>query len=189
MDVCVDADQPDSQQGPDEGKLHTSLLFSSPFYWEVGLTTASMELDRAGSAGKAPDRSSLRASRGRGVPYGSLDNEPPPPGEAAAITPKRSYVVVAVLCYVNLLNYMDRYTIAGEPRADMPAGLWVAPPLLPSHQAGFPFYHFKASLAASRHISTLTTALLDFCRQVRPGLERALILCAWIRVRVPGLTH
>ncbi|KAB5522466.1 hypothetical protein PHYPO_G00159840 [Pangasianodon hypophthalmus] len=26
---------------------------------------------------------------------------------------RRSYVAVAVLCYVNLLNYMDRYTIAG----------------------------------------------------------------------------
>ncbi|KAG5844354.1 hypothetical protein ANANG_G00161620 [Anguilla anguilla] len=28
-------------------------------------------------------------------------------------SPKRSYIAVAVLCYVNLLNYMDRYTIAG----------------------------------------------------------------------------
>lgn len=27
---------------------------------------------------------------------------------------RRSYVAVAVLCYVNLLNYMDRYTIAGK---------------------------------------------------------------------------
>uniref|UniRef100_A0A8C9WMJ1 SPNS lysolipid transporter 3, sphingosine-1-phosphate (putative) n=1 Tax=Scleropages formosus TaxID=113540 RepID=A0A8C9WMJ1_SCLFO len=33
--------------------------------------------------------------------------------ETAAVMPKRLYVVVAVLCYVNLLNYMDRYTIAG----------------------------------------------------------------------------
>uniref|UniRef100_A0A3B3TFZ4 Major facilitator superfamily (MFS) profile domain-containing protein n=1 Tax=Paramormyrops kingsleyae TaxID=1676925 RepID=A0A3B3TFZ4_9TELE len=55
----------------------------------------------------------LRASRGGGVPYGSLENEPPPPAGAATISPRRSYVVVAVLCYVNLLNYMDRYTIAG----------------------------------------------------------------------------
>uniref|UniRef100_A0A0E9RV41 Major facilitator superfamily (MFS) profile domain-containing protein n=1 Tax=Anguilla anguilla TaxID=7936 RepID=A0A0E9RV41_ANGAN len=28
-------------------------------------------------------------------------------------SPERSYIAVAVLCYVNLLNYMDRYTIAG----------------------------------------------------------------------------
>lgn len=27
---------------------------------------------------------------------------------------RRSYMAVAVLCYVNLLNYMDRYTIAGK---------------------------------------------------------------------------
>nr|XP_023688725.1 protein spinster homolog 3-like [Paramormyrops kingsleyae] len=72
-----------------------------------------MELDRTSPAGKTPDRSSLRASRGGGVPYGSLENEPPPPAGAATISPRRSYVVVAVLCYVNLLNYMDRYTIAG----------------------------------------------------------------------------
>lgn len=26
----------------------------------------------------------------------------------------RAYIAVAVLCYVNLLNYMDRYTIAGK---------------------------------------------------------------------------
>ncbi|KAJ8412359.1 hypothetical protein AAFF_G00126950 [Aldrovandia affinis] len=33
--------------------------------------------------------------------------------ETAVISPKRSYIAVAVLCYINLLNYMDRYTIAG----------------------------------------------------------------------------
>lgn len=28
-------------------------------------------------------------------------------------SPKRAYLAVAVLCYINLLNYMERYTIAG----------------------------------------------------------------------------
>ena len=30
------------------------------------------------------------------------------------ISQRRAYVAVAVLCYVNLLNYMERYTIAGQ---------------------------------------------------------------------------
>uniref|UniRef100_A0A8C5GII7 Protein spinster homolog 3-like n=1 Tax=Gouania willdenowi TaxID=441366 RepID=A0A8C5GII7_GOUWI len=29
------------------------------------------------------------------------------------IPPKRAYIAVAVLCYINLLNYMERYTVAG----------------------------------------------------------------------------
>ncbi|KAI4877406.1 hypothetical protein NFI96_011702, partial [Prochilodus magdalenae] len=50
--------------------------------------------------------------------YGSITCEPEDniasPEETNTISPKRAYVAVAVLCYVNLLNYMDRYTIAGE---------------------------------------------------------------------------
>lgn len=50
--------------------------------------------------------------------YGSISCEFPD-GDASSTQPtgisrRRSYVVVAVLCYINLLNYMDRYTIAGE---------------------------------------------------------------------------
>ncbi|TMS13836.1 Protein spinster-like protein 3 [Larimichthys crocea] len=33
--------------------------------------------------------------------------------EKPAISKRRSYVAVAVLCYINLINYMERYTIAG----------------------------------------------------------------------------
>lgn len=33
--------------------------------------------------------------------------------EKPGISPRRAYIAVAVLCYVNLLNYMERYTIAG----------------------------------------------------------------------------
>lgn len=52
-----------------------------------------------------------------GARYGSIADVPPEPERPSAdtvvITPRRSYIAVAVLCYVNLLNYMDRYTIAG----------------------------------------------------------------------------
>ncbi|XP_051949765.1 protein spinster homolog 3-like [Xyrauchen texanus] len=49
--------------------------------------------------------------------YGSITSELPD-GNASSthttsISPRRSYIAVAVLCYINLLNYMDRYTIAG----------------------------------------------------------------------------
>ncbi|KAM8899177.1 protein spinster homolog 3 isoform 2-T2 [Spinachia spinachia] len=33
--------------------------------------------------------------------------------EKVTISPRRAYVAVAVLCYINLLNYSERYTIAG----------------------------------------------------------------------------
>ncbi|XP_034406634.1 protein spinster homolog 3 isoform X1 [Cyclopterus lumpus] len=66
--------------------------------------------------GPMPQRS---LGSGSGLPYNSFvdsvssltptaeDKEKP------AISPRRSYVAVAVLCYVNLLNYSERYTIAG----------------------------------------------------------------------------
>ncbi|KAL2094993.1 hypothetical protein ACEWY4_009712 [Coilia grayii] len=43
------------------------------------------------------------------IANGQVDN----PAETTVISPTRAYIAVAVLCYVNLLNYMDRYTIAG----------------------------------------------------------------------------
>lgn len=49
-----------------------------------------------------------------GLRYGSFQNS------LAALTPepddkpaRSAYVAVAVLCYVNLVNYIERYTIAG----------------------------------------------------------------------------
>lgn len=51
------------------------------------------------------------------LPYGSFANSlaslAPDAEEKPAISPKRAYVTMFVLCYVNLLNYMERYTIAG----------------------------------------------------------------------------
>ncbi|XP_056141026.1 protein spinster homolog 3 [Lampris incognitus] len=44
---------------------------------------------------------------------GSLSSVELTPLQKPAISLTRSYTAVAVLCYVNLLNYMDRYTIAG----------------------------------------------------------------------------
>ncbi|XP_030602519.1 protein spinster homolog 3 isoform X2 [Archocentrus centrarchus] len=52
-----------------------------------------------------------------GLPYGSFANSlaslTPNDEEKPAISPKRAYVTMVVLCYINLLNYMERYTIAG----------------------------------------------------------------------------
>uniref|UniRef100_A0A4W5LYV8 SPNS lysolipid transporter 3, sphingosine-1-phosphate (putative) n=1 Tax=Hucho hucho TaxID=62062 RepID=A0A4W5LYV8_9TELE len=43
----------------------------------------------------------------------SLPTSEPSTVETTVLSPRRSYITVAVLCYVNLINYMDRYTIAG----------------------------------------------------------------------------
>lgn len=49
--------------------------------------------------------------------YGSLVNSlaslTPAAAEQTAVSPRSAYTAVAVLCYINLLNYMERYTIAG----------------------------------------------------------------------------
>lgn len=61
-------------------------------------------------------RLSLRSSTT--VRYGSMSSEQPDVDassvQTTSISLRRSYIAVAVLCYINLLNYMDRYTIAGE---------------------------------------------------------------------------
>uniref|UniRef100_A0A8C1FLD7 SPNS lysolipid transporter 3, sphingosine-1-phosphate (putative) n=2 Tax=Cyprinus carpio TaxID=7962 RepID=A0A8C1FLD7_CYPCA len=63
---------------------------------------------------KPRTRLSLRSNS---VHYDSLSTEQPdsdtPFMRTNPISQKRSYIAVAVLCYINLLNYMDRYTIAG----------------------------------------------------------------------------
>lgn len=52
--------------------------------------------------------------------YGSIANEPEENQTLFTNTnskvpsQRRAYIAVAVLCYVNMLNYMDRYTIAGK---------------------------------------------------------------------------
>lgn len=50
--------------------------------------------------------------------YGSFQNSlatltPEAEGKPAS-SPRSAYVAVAVLCYVNLVNYIERYTIAGS---------------------------------------------------------------------------
>lgn len=63
------------------------------------------------------EKTHLRSST-KGTPhYGTIANGPvDSSAETTEISPRRAYIAVAVLCYVNLLNYMDRYTIAGEDR-------------------------------------------------------------------------
>ncbi|CAB1316850.1 unnamed protein product [Coregonus sp. 'balchen'] len=43
----------------------------------------------------------------------SLPTSEPSTAETTVFSPLRSHITVAVLCYINLINYMDRYTIAG----------------------------------------------------------------------------
>ncbi|XP_028276892.1 protein spinster homolog 3 isoform X2 [Parambassis ranga] len=54
---------------------------------------------------------------GSGLRYGSFVNSisslTQNTEEKPAVSPKRAHIAIAVLCYVNLLNYMERYTIAG----------------------------------------------------------------------------
>ncbi len=59
----------------------------------------------------------LSVSSSLGLQYGSFVNSlsslTPQAVEKPALSPKRAYLAVTVLCYVNLINYMERFTIAG----------------------------------------------------------------------------
>ncbi|XP_042354858.1 protein spinster homolog 3-like [Plectropomus leopardus] len=61
----------------------------------------------------------LSLDSGSGLQYGSSVNSLPSltpmaeKEEEPVISPRRSYIAVAVLCYLNLLNYTERFTIAG----------------------------------------------------------------------------
>lgn len=74
-----------------------------------------MEIKGSESSPQDPPRCSLGSSSG--FRYGSLVNSVsslgPDATETAAVAPRRAYIAIAVLCYINLLNYMERYTIAG----------------------------------------------------------------------------
>lgn len=71
-----------------------------------------MEPNGSTSPKEKPQRS---LSSNSGLRYGSLINSISSLTQVdkPAISNKRAYVAVAVLCYINLLNYMERYTIAG----------------------------------------------------------------------------
>ncbi|XP_070699994.1 protein spinster homolog 3 [Pempheris klunzingeri] len=76
-------------------------------------------MDPKGSVTSPRDRPVPRWSLGSssGLHYGSFVNSlsslTPQAVDEPAISPRRAYLAVAVLCYINLLNYMERYTIAG----------------------------------------------------------------------------
>ncbi|KAI1903734.1 hypothetical protein AGOR_G00030270 [Albula goreensis] len=75
-------------------------------------------METGGIAMSRQDREGTRLSSSTSPvgPYGSVSGGPEDQTtspQTTVISPKRSYIAVAVLCYVNLLNYMDRYTIAG----------------------------------------------------------------------------
>lgn len=59
-------------------------------------------------------QSQMRSSR---LHYGSFQNSlatlTPEAEDKPALSPRSACVAVAVLCYVNLVNYIERYTIAG----------------------------------------------------------------------------
>uniref|UniRef100_A0A8C7ZCD6 SPNS lysolipid transporter 3, sphingosine-1-phosphate (putative) n=1 Tax=Oryzias sinensis TaxID=183150 RepID=A0A8C7ZCD6_9TELE len=76
-----------------------------------------MELNGSVEAPKenpAPRRS---LSSSPGLQYGALVNSvtslTTPESQNPPISNRQAYVTMAVLCYINLLNYMERYTIAG----------------------------------------------------------------------------
>ena len=77
-----------------------------------------MERETSNGPTQPKEKLSLSSCMSGSYRYGSIASEPEDnilsSAENNAISPKRAYIAVAVLCYVNLLNYMDRYTIAGE---------------------------------------------------------------------------
>ncbi|XP_025912705.1 protein spinster homolog 1 isoform X4 [Apteryx rowi] len=72
-----------------------------------------MAMGRAPQAAAGPvlRRADDTGGDGEGLGEGAVGLAPPtpPPG----ISPSRARLTVAVLCYINLLNYMDRFTVAG----------------------------------------------------------------------------
>ncbi|XP_042561800.1 protein spinster homolog 3 [Clupea harengus] len=73
-----------------------------------------METGPPAGAGSRDERTHLRSSS-KGTPhYGTIaDGQVDSSTRTTGISQRRAYIAVAILCYVNLLNYMDRYTIAG----------------------------------------------------------------------------
>ncbi|KAL7838185.1 hypothetical protein AOLI_G00265890 [Acnodon oligacanthus] len=74
-----------------------------------------MEKETSNGPTQPKEKLSLSSCMSGSYRYGSIASEPEDNilSSAETISPKRAYIAVAVLCYVNLLNYMDRYTIAG----------------------------------------------------------------------------
>lgn len=49
-----------------------------------------------------------------GAGEGIVGEEPGDPTPASGVSDRRALLIVLILCYVNLLNYMDRFTVAGK---------------------------------------------------------------------------
>ncbi|XP_071317317.1 protein spinster homolog 3 isoform X2 [Trachinotus anak] len=92
-----------------------------PLFLQKGkkVQKALLIMQPEGSVSSLQDRPMPRWSLGSssGLHYGSFANSlaslTPLAAEKPAISPRRAHIAVAVLCYINLLNYMERYTIAG----------------------------------------------------------------------------
>lgn len=76
-------------------------------------------MEAKGSVTPPLDRPVPRWSVGSasGFQYGSFVNSlsslTPKESEKPPVSPRRANIAIAVLCYINLINYMERYTIAG----------------------------------------------------------------------------
>lgn len=49
-----------------------------------------------------------------GAGEGPVGGERGDPVPASGVSDRRALLTVLILCYVNLLNYMDRFTVAGK---------------------------------------------------------------------------
>lgn len=91
------------------------------------------------------------------------------------LSPGRSALIVAVLCYINLLNYMDRFTVAGTDFwGDVRLGEGSGEVLevrLP--RRAHPEFSSQASFQTLSNSSTSETAALASSRPVSGGPFRA----------------
>lgn len=116
-------------------------------------------METNGSVMSLPDGEKTRlssVSNETSTRYGSiadsLPTDEPSTVETTVLSPRRSYITVAVLCYVNLINYMDRYTIAGESLSALP--LKIANTFSQACKIPFLWWHWPlfSQALAQRHI-------------------------------------
>ena len=173
-----------------------------------------LTMEPNGSVSPPKDRPRPRWSRcsSSGLRYGSFVNSLSSLAAAeevvhkSPISPRRSYIAVAVLCYVNLINYMERYTIAGWVISC--AHMTTLP--VKATAFGWPTRCFAVTQACSstfRSSLISVTAWLHFCKQVwwcthTPAAQFPLFVkmtlcnacCKWISQRSwhrrkCGITH
>lgn len=91
-------------------------------------------------------------SPGPGGPSRATDTDPPSLPAPWSLPRWRAYVAAAMLCYINLLNYMNWFIIAGEAGAGQ-AGQHLPPAAAVSTVALHP-----ANFLLVRHISAILTS-------------------------------